>query len=213
METHSKQAHGHATVLDVNEEPVARVYAEGFLGAANQAGNAEVALEHLSAIVEEALDKFPRFGETLQSHFLSHDEREELIDRVFGGKVDAVVINTLKVMSKHNRLGLMRTMTQVAHDLFDKQQGRMPVEVTSASPLSDEVTKELADMVRTKLNVEPMLRTAVDPDLIAGLLIRVGDKVYDGSLRTVLAKTRQSIIDKTVAKIEQNPEHFLSSSK
>jgi len=215
MATDASKNRGHDTVLDVTAEKLARVYAQAFIKAAGgdaPSNNANEAVAELRAVVDEIINQHPQFSQALQSAFLSHDERVAMIDRVLGGRVDGVVLNTLKVMSAHNRLGLLRTVARQAEDLNDRNNGRLQVAVESAAELGDDLLNELKAMLGSKLGIEPVVRSSVDPDMIAGVKIRVGDTVYDGSLQTVFAKARQSIIDRAIEKIESTPEQFLSET-
>ncbi|MEM6798872.1 MAG: ATP synthase F1 subunit delta [Planctomycetota bacterium] len=210
MATDASQTRGHDTVLDVTGEQLAKVYAQAFLDAAGGSMNAVDAVAELKAVVSEILDQFPQFGEAVQSAFLSSEERVALIDRVLGGRVDTVVLNTLKVMSGHNRLSLLRTVATQAQELFNRDNGLVHVDVTSAAPLTPELTGSLEATLREKLGIVPVLQPTVDPEMIAGLKLRVGDTVYDGSLKTIFGKARQSIVERAIEKIEKSPEHFLS---
>ncbi len=213
MATDASQTRGHDTVLDVTGEQLARVYAQAFLDAAGKDASGADALAELKAVVEEVLDRFPDFGVAIRSAFLSHEERVGLIDRVLGGRVNSVVLNTLKVMSAHNRLGLLRTVAQQAQDLFNRDNGLVHVDVTSATPLTDALLGQLDSTLRDKLGIVPVVHTRVDPDMIAGMKLRIGDTVYDGSLNTIFAKARQSIVDRAIEKIENSPEHFISTNE
>lgn len=209
MQTDASKTRGHDTVLDVTAEQLAKVYAQAFLDAAGRGGDTLNAIGELNAVIEEIIDRFPEFAEAIRSAFLSHEERVALIDRVLGGRVDGVVLNTLKVMSQHNRLSLLRGVAKQAQLLYDRDNGRVHVTVTAAQPLSDDLVGELESALRAKLGIEPVVAQSVDPDMIAGVKIRVRDTVYDGSLKTIFAKAKQSIIQRAIEKIEDDPSHFL----
>lgn len=198
----------HDTVLDVTAEQIARTYAEAFLGAVN---NDHGAVEELQAIEQEVLIPHPGILEPLRSAFLSHDDRVEILDRVFGGKLSDNVLNFLKVLSKHNRLGIIRTVIAQVSRLYEEFRGNVRVRVNSAAPLDGGLMGDIENMLRAKTGREPVITFAVNPDLIAGLEIHVGDTVYDSSLRTSLAKAKQSILNHTIEQIERNPQNFLSS--
>lgn len=200
----------HDTVLDVTEEQIARTYAEALFGAAGD--NALSAVEELQAIRSEVLEPHPGFLEPLRSAFLSHEERVAMLDRVFGGRLSEVVLNFLKVLSKHNRLGILRSVVAQAVNLADQRSGRVRVHVRTATELDAATVGEIENTLRAKIGKDPVVSQTVDPDLIAGMQVQVGDTVYDSSLRTSLAKARKSIIAHTIEQIERNPESFLSTN-
>lgn len=200
----------HETVMDVTGEQLARVYAEAFLGAAEAAGNSASAVDELEAFATQMITPFPKFAMALESAFLSHEERSGMLDRVAGGRVTPVVLNTLKVLSQHNRMSLIRSVAKQARELFNLSSGRVPVEVTSAEKLSDQLVSELADALRAKLSIEPVIESKTDPEMIAGLRVRVGDTVYDSSLQTALTRTRRVMVSQALQRIENAPEQFMN---
>jgi F-type H+-transporting ATPase subunit delta len=199
------------TVLDVGEEQIARTYAEAVLDAAATAGVEVEVVSDLRSIRDEILNQHPAFGDAIRSAFLSHEERVGLLDRVLGGRVNPVTLNTLKVLSAHGRTAILRTVIRQTEKLHEHRTNRVRVSVTSADPLPDDVVDEVRAVTRAKLGAEPIVEVRVDPALVAGLEIRVGDTVYDGSLRTVLDRARRAMVNQTVERIERAPERFLNN--
>lgn len=200
----------HETVLDVTEEQIARTYAEALLGAA--VGSEWTVCEDLQAIVDEVLTPHPEFLEPLRSAFVSHEERLQIIDRVFGGRVSEIVVNFLKVLSGHNRLGILRTIVRETVSLYQDRNNNVRVRVVSAEPLDENLVGEIASALRAKTGQEPVIATEVNPDLIAGMQVHVGDTVYDSSLQTAFSKARRAIVNSTIQQIEQNPQQFFSTN-
>lgn len=196
----------HEPVLDVTAEQIARTYAEGFLGAAGD-GSAS-AVEDLEAVQAEVIGAFPLFAQALRSAFLDHDARVAMIDRVLGGRVAPSVVNLLKVLSGHGRMELVGEVVRQARKLFDKQQGREDVLVRLAQAADPALLSEIEQTVRARTGVEPVIRVEIDPELVGGLEIRVGDTVFDGSVRTAFQKAHKEIVNQTVEAIESQPERF-----
>jgi len=74
-----------------------------------------------------------------------------------------------------------------------KQKGEMSAQVTSARPLSDDETAELKSILRSKLTKDVKLETRVDPSLLGGLIVKVGSRMIDSSLRTKLNGMRMAM--------------------
>jgi F-type H+-transporting ATPase subunit delta len=74
-----------------------------------------------------------------------------------------------------------------------KQKGEMSAQVTSARPLSDAETAELKSILRSKLSKDVNLETRVDPSLLGGLIVKVGSRMIDSSLRTKLNGLRMAM--------------------
>jgi len=200
----------HDTVFDVDTEQLARVYAQAGVGAAG--GDIEGLLDELKALVTEVLDKFPELEQVFGSALVPQEEKLDMLDRVFGGRLSAITLNLLKVLAIHGRLGMVRDVVRSADELWQAQCGRVAVQVQSAVALDATLMQELRAMLSKVLDCEPIISTEVDPELIGGFVVRMGDKVFDASTRTNLERTRQAMILRAVEAIQSQPEHFLSNN-
>lgn len=195
-------------VLDVTAERIARTYAQAFLGAA---GNDAAAVDELEAIDREMLAAHPQFAQALSSEFLDHEDRVAMIDRVLGGRVGPAVLNLVKVLSSHGRIGVVREVARQTRLLFDESIGRKPVVVRVASPIDDGLVAEIANSVRAKMGIEPVISVEVVPDLVGGVELRVGDTVFDGTVKTAFEKAHRAIVQQTVEAIETQPARFTTA--
>jgi F-type H+-transporting ATPase subunit delta len=199
----------HENVMDVTAERIARVYATAFMEVAAKTGNSAGLVEEVDSLVTEVLDRFPKLEETLHSALVQPEEKEQMLDRLFAKRASIPVVNFLKVLSRHGRLELLRPIARTLKQLHAERSGRKEVELRVAIPLDDAVRGEVEAALRKKLRAEPVVRVVVDPSLLAGMIIRVGDRVYDSSINTQLEHARRQMIDRAVEKIETQPERFV----
>jgi F-type H+-transporting ATPase subunit delta len=200
------------TVFDVDAERLARVYAAAGLDAAGGIGEQELVVDELEAIVREVLSLDSRMQQILASVLITAEEKASMLDRLFGGKVSTTTLNLLKVMARHKRLNLLRDVAKVSRKLWQDRAGRIPVELETANPLDAALEKEILVAFGDVLGADPIVTQRVNPDLIAGFVVRVGDRVYDGSVRTRLEKMRLNMIDRAVDAIQRNPRQFLDKT-
>jgi F-type H+-transporting ATPase subunit delta len=193
---------------DVRAEHVAAVYAEALLGAAQSAGQTDAILDEFDDLVAEVLDPSPQFERVLASGLISPAENEEILDRVLGGRASPTMLNFLKVVSRHGRLDCLRAIHRQARLLHERFHGRVPVQVTTAAPVDDALAERIVKAIRPLLDGEPVLQRAVDPKLIGGIVVRVGDTVYDGSIASQLASVRQQMIDRSAHEIQSRRDRF-----
>ena len=193
--TDSEQIH-HATVFDDATRHVARVYAEALLGAADKRQQTQEVLEQLEDLVHNVLARNASFARLLASAVISREHKREVLLRAFEGKVNDILFNFLLVLNGHNRLGILRETAVLMRELYERRAGRMHVEVTAATPLGDDQQERLRQELREKFGREPILSLRVDADLLAGLVVRVDDWVFDGSLRARLERIRHQLIEK-----------------
>jgi F-type H+-transporting ATPase subunit delta len=103
------------------------------------------------------------------------------------------VSNTLGVMAANRRLFVLPRMIEAVKGLIAEARGEVSAEVTSARPLTDAQRKELAHTLREKVGRDVKLQERVDEGLIGGLVVRVGSRMIDTSIRSKLAKLQNAM--------------------
>jgi F-type H+-transporting ATPase subunit delta len=210
-ETTSNRA--QETVFDVDAERLARVYAEAALGAAGDLAAQESLVEELESLVNDVLSRDPRIEEVFASELIPEEDKLAMIDRIFGGRASQILVNVLKVMARHKRLGVIRPLAAVARKLWQQRAGRLPVQLETAQELDPALEQEILSSFAKVLSANPIVTRRVNPDLIGGFVMRVGDRVYDGSVRTRLEHMRHGMINRAVEAIQRTPERFMSNSE
>jgi len=201
----------HEMVVDVTAERLAHVYAQAFWSVALKQPDPSAAVEELRSVVTEALDKFPGFETILSSALVDQEDKKKLIDRVFGTQLSPTVLNYLKVLSGHDRLGLLRLVVKETKQFLRDHLGQVDVDVRVAAPLDETLTGELLARLRKHGTKEPVLRMIIDPDIVGGIIIKIGDRVYDGSLRTRFEMARRAIVERASDLIATKPELFIQT--
>src|SRR5690606_1273922 len=131
------------------------------------------------------------------------DDLRELIDRLLAGKAHQLLVNFLKVVADHGRMNALEAIYKAAVEQLDKLRNRVRVHVTTATPLADSQAEILKNALRQQTGAEPILITRVDPDMIGGLIVQVGDTVYDGSVTAQLENMRGRLIERSIHEIER----------
>jgi F-type H+-transporting ATPase subunit delta len=183
------------TVLDGDARRVAPVYAESLLDAAADLNQTDQVLDELAALIDGVLRAAPQLEAFLLSGAAS-GRKAEVIRRAFDGRASDLFRNFLLVLIAHRRLDLLRGIREAATELRAEREGRMRVLVTSAVPLRDDQRERLRQQLRARFRKEPVLTARVEPDLLGGVVVRVGDWLYDASVRARLETVRQQIIER-----------------
>jgi F-type H+-transporting ATPase subunit delta len=199
------------TVFDETALEIARTYADALLNAASKAGSVDEVLEELDAIVEFISTKYPRFVQMMASPLRSVAEKDRIIEEAFEGRTLPTSVNFLRVLNRHGRLRLLRSVLLSARQSWDRRQNRHRVTVRSAVPLSDEHTTVLREKLDRSLGGTSTLNLVVDPSLIGGLVIQVGDDVYDASVQNRLELLRERLIEGKTHEIQSRRDHFSHS--
>ena len=198
----------HETVLDDATRHVARVYAEALLNAAAKNGRDADVLQELEALAGEVFARDPDFEAFLASAAIDRNRKAAVLRGAFEGRADELFVNFLLVLNEHDRLGALRAVAAVYRELYDERSGRMKVSVASAVPLTDEQQERLRRQLREQFQREPVLHTRVDPDLLGGLVVQVGDWVWDASVRTRLDEIRDQVIERSTHAIQSGRNRF-----
>jgi len=196
--------------IDVGAQRVGAIYAHAFMGAAEAKGVSDSAVAELASVAE-SLEANPRFETILGSALVPHEEKERILDRVYGGKLSPLVLDFLKVLSHHGRLEVTRAVSAQAQQLYDESRGRVRVDVLTATPLDDSESRALDASLRRILGGEPQVHPEVDPSLIGGIVLRVGDTVYDGSVARQLHQVCEQMINRSVHEIQSRRDRFRHS--
>ncbi|HET6882046.1 MAG TPA: ATP synthase F1 subunit delta [Pirellulales bacterium] len=195
--------------IDVGAYRLGMVYGKALLAATEKAGNTDEVLDELDQLIA-LLVKQPQAEEVFASGMIANDQKVILVERALSGHVTPTFLNFLKVVASHGRGGFLRAIRKAVRDLRDQQHGRVRVQVTTATPLDGELSERIQNQLRNMLGGEPVLATKVDPDLIGGLVFRVGDTVYDGSVATRLARVRSQMIDRSIHEIQRRRDSLSS---
>lgn len=195
----------NAKVKSVLEDPssqaIARVYANAFL-------NAGAELEEFASFVDDVLTANPEFDHLLTSGLLSRDEAIGIIDRVVGEHGSGAFANFLKVLAQHDRLGLLPQILEATRLENEKRNNQQRVHVLSAQPLDAAAIERVQAKIAEAFDFEPIIIPEVDPTLIGGLVIRVGNSVYDGSLRSRLNQLAKRLQQRSLHEIQSGRDRF-----
>ena len=197
---------------DVESLQVARVYAEALLNAAEKEGQVEEVLaeyEELLRAAEQPRSELRRF---FTSGVIGRQTRGAAIRKAFEGRTHPLLVNFLLVVNDHERIPLIPAILFEMKQLRDQRARRLPVTVHAAVNLDDDQVERVRQAVRRSLDVEPVVEVKVEPDLLGGLLVRVGDHVFDGTLRTKLDQMRDNLLVRGDHEIQSGRDRFSSAS-
>ena len=144
----------------------------------------EASLDMLSSALEESAE----LRDLLNNPVYSRTEQEAAITALVE-KMGLIVAlqQAMKLMAQKRRLFVVPQMVTCLREMLAQHKGEISAEVTSATPLSDAQTQSLAATLKERLGKEVKINAAVDESLIGGLVVKVGSKMIDTSIRSKLA--------------------------
>jgi F-type H+-transporting ATPase subunit delta len=191
---------------------LARRYARAALDSGQASGGADALLADFDAIVTELLGPNPRLQSLLASARVPVAEKDRILVELLSGRVSDLSVRFLRVLNRHGRLGLFETVVQEAKRLWDRQNERISVRVRSAVPLSETQLKTLTERLATLVAGTPILEIVTDPGIIGGLVVQVGDQLYDASVKSRLAQLRHRLIEGKIHEIQSRRDQFSHSA-
>ncbi len=195
------------SAFDDESMHVGPIYAKALLAAAGSTGNVDSVMEQFHSLIHDVFDKQPVLEMALANPKLASDEKIRVLDKVFAGKMDATLLTFLKVVSRRGRLNAIRGIYRAAASLRDEAVGRVRVLVTTAQPLDEAALKSLKEKLQNLFKKDVAITSKVDATILGGLIVRVGDMVFDGSVDGQLNLLKKA----TLAKAEIAIREKLSS--
>jgi len=193
---------------DVSVERLARVYAESLLTAADP--QRAQALEELDSLIDDVLARDSQLETIFTGFAIGRNARRAALEKVFATRASPVLYHFLMVLNEHERLDLLRPIRKSAHELEDERQNRIKVHVFTAVPLPAEYGTRIADAVRNRFHMDPILVSHVDATLLGGVKIRIGDQQIDATVRNRLDNLKNQVIASSSHEIQSRRDQLSS---
>jgi F-type H+-transporting ATPase subunit delta len=176
-----------------HETGLAGRYANAVFELAQEQGKVDRVAEDFAALKSMIAD-IPEFARLVRSPLLGHEDQTRALKPVLeNAGADALTIKFLLTLAGKRRLFALDQVIAAYDRLVARLKGEVQAEVVSAHALSAAQTAELKSVLKEKLGREPRLDTKVDPTLLGGLVVKVGSRMIDSSLRTKLAGLRAAM--------------------
>ena len=178
-------------------QAAAAVYAESLLQLANETGEAEAIGVQLQQL-KELWKADPDFAAMMSSAAIDVGARRGSLRKAFGGgRVHRWVLNLLLVMNDKRRSMILPAVCAAYRRKLDRQLQREEVFVTSAVPLDDPQRARLREQIKRLTGHDADLSEAVDPHVLGGMRVQVGDRLYDMSVQRRLRDVRSALFAAT----------------
>jgi F-type H+-transporting ATPase subunit delta len=170
---------------------VARRYAKALFDLAVEAGKVEAWSQSLQSL-KQAVEASDELRDVLVNPIYTREQRRAIGAKLVTAlKLDPEPANLLYLLGDRNRLAYLGAIVDTFGALTDEKLGRLRAQVTSAAPLDPAAAQAIADKLARATRAQVILERSVDPDLLGGVVARVGSFTYDGSVRTQLEDLRR----------------------
>ena len=172
-------------------EEIAQVYARSLFEVAKEQDKLDVVHEQIGEFAD-AMSENRDLQVFFFSPYFSTPEKDKGLEQALDG-ADETVLHFLRLLiEKHRMPALFRTRREF-DALWEHENKRLPVSVTSAIELDKSTVKQIGDAISEQTGQHIDLKSNVDPDILGGIVLRVGNSILDASIRNRLEKLRKQV--------------------
>jgi ATP synthase F1 delta subunit len=172
-------------------EEIAQVYARSLFEVAKENDKLDVVREQLGQFAD-ALDGTRELSIYFFSPYFSTEEKKEGLGKLLTD-VDPVVANFLALLIENHRMPAIFRLRRAFERLWEEENKLLPVTITSAVALDEATVKSIGETIGRQTGQHVELTANVDPDVLGGLIVRVGNSILDASIRNRLENLRRSV--------------------
>jgi F-type H+-transporting ATPase subunit delta len=171
---------------------VAKRYARALFDAAVEQKAVEAVLQDLKTAVTSIANE-PAFQDLLLHPNVDTSVKEELLQKVFGGKVHELVMGVLILIVKRDRSDMLTFLLSEYTKIANEHSGKTTAIVYSPLPLTEQEAQSVANTFGTVTGKKVEIENVLEPTLIGGIQVRIGDRIYDGSLSGKLSRLQKTL--------------------
>ena len=145
--------------------------------------------------VQGLMKDHPELYRYLQLPDVSVDRKKKAIEHIVEGSVDRPMIGLLQLLIQKSRIAWLSEILSGYMSLLREERGQIQARITSAAALSSQELEKIVKTLEHSLHKEILAEPVVDPSLIGGVVVRVGDTVYDNSIRSSLTRLSKHLKD------------------
>ena len=194
-------------MANTDQTTIAEVYARSLLELAIGRGESDV-IDREFAEFAVLLQADPDFKAFVTARVIDADQRRKSLDVMFQGRMSELLLNTLHVLNNKDRLEIVGEVQRLYHDLTLEQQAIVEVHVSAAEPLSDVMRTRLQQLMESRTGRTVRLAEHVDPAILGGLIVRVGDEQIDMSVARQLRRFQERLLEHAQQHIHAGTELF-----
>ena len=173
-------------------EEIAAVYARSLFEAADDEGKLDEVREQLGAFAD-ALDGDHDMQVFFFSPYFSTQEKKDGLHKTISG-AEPIFVNFLELLIENHRMPAIFRIRRGYEALWEERNKLLPVHVTSAVELDEQTVRGIGDRIAEQTGRKVELSAAVEPDILGGIVVRVGNQVLDASIRNRLETLRKQVV-------------------
>lgn len=175
---------------------IARNYAQTLLALAERHGGRATVEEYGDALdaLAESLRTEPRLREFLETPRIDAEAKKQVLRTAFSGRVPDLFLRFLLVVVDKRRQNVLEEIAAGYSDLVDEELGRVRAEITVAREPDEALKQRIVSQLEARFDKSVVPEFRIDENVLGGLVIRIGDNVLDGSVRTQLKSLKRQLM-------------------
>ena len=175
-------------------DSMGEIYAQALINEAQkQGGNVLAEVVEDVRGIGELLNTNKLFQAFTQAVSVREEQQEAVLEKIFGGRIHALTLNVLKSMARRGRVMFLRGLVEGILEIQKKMAGIVDVELTSASAIRPETLERVKAALAKARGQTADIQVKIDPKLIGGMTLRIGDMMIDGSVATQLERIEEQL--------------------
>ena len=172
-------------------EELAQVYGRSIFQVAREHGKLDELREQLGQFAD-ALNEQRELAVFFFSPYFSTTEKQEGLGRLLDG-AEEIFLNFLSLLIENHRMPVIFRIREEYERLWEEENRTLPVEITSAIALDEQTTASLGRQIGERAGRKVTIAAHVDPDILGGIVVRVGNSILDASIRNRLEQLRRHV--------------------
>lgn len=193
------------------ELAIARVYSASILSLAEERGEGDTLLKELLELAAY-LDKDASFDEFLSSPMIDSSARQRVIEKLFRGKASDLMVDSLQVLNRKDRLGILRAVGEAYRLDHEVLRGVVDVYVRTAVPLTGALKKKITEVAGRHTGKTAQLVETVDESIIGGMIVKIGDRKIDASVASRLCKLGQLLAERASQEVHSGRDYVTDAA-
>jgi F-type H+-transporting ATPase subunit delta len=173
-------------------ETIARNYAEALFDLGERSGQTQRYADLIDAVAA-AVETTPQIQGVLMSPRVPKSEKSRILGAALKD-VPREFVLFLQALVKRGRQQLLREIAAEYHTLLDVKFNRVRAGVTLARPADESLKQSIQDRLSQQLGKEVLATFSVDPEILGGTVVRVGERIHDGSIRRRMTRLRRQLV-------------------
>lgn len=183
----------------MSELRVANRYAKSLIDLTKEQNSLDVIFNDMKSF-QQTLHSSVALQNMLKSPVVNNDDKLSVLKKVFAGSLHATTMNFFAIIVRKNRAFVLDSISDAFISQYNTYNNIISATVKTAQPIDAEVTAEVTRFIEKQSGKKVALTTTIDPSLIGGLIIQIGDNLYDASIAGKINKVKQNLLNTYISK-------------